>query len=305
VTALQFGTLNNSSINQLVAGFRLPFIFLRQAAFWPQYRNFDPPSPSLLPLRTVPRVVYRQHKTRRAPLNLTYGLHFSTEPQHCQSTSPSTPTTTTRANMRSTFILSAFALVAPAMSTGMRVGGREAQELVARMMDPQTMDPMRLSVLSVLKTAMPTGADAPMPTGSNSPKWYQDLPPDIMILLAQMYPAEPTSDVVSATSAPAAVSSSLPGESSSSSQAVSGSPTSTASLQSTATPTTQSMSTGTSGSASPTATASSDGTLPAATQTPTPSPSGLPSAGTRATIRADALATVLGVGVGACFFLFA
>jgi hypothetical protein len=204
--------------------------------------------------------------------------------------------------MKSTSILSAFALVAPAMSTGMRVGGHEARELMARMMDPQTMDPMRLSVLSVLKTAMPTGADAPMPTGSNSPKWYQDLPPDIMILLAQMYPAGPTSDVVSATSAPAAVSSSLPGESSSSSQAVSGSPTSTASLQSTATPT---MSTGTSGSASPTATASSDGTLPAATQTPTPSPSDLPSAGTRATIRADALATVLGVSVGACFFLFA
>jgi hypothetical protein len=240
----------------------------------------------------VPRVVYRQHKTRRAPLNLTYCLHFSTEPQQCQSTS----TTPTRTNMKSTLILSIFTLVAPGLSTGMRVGGREPKELLARMMDPQTMDPMRLSVLSVLKTAMPTDAEAPMPTGDNSPKWYQDLPADVMVLLAQMYPAEPTSGVVSSTSAPAAGSSSSLDRPSSSSQAVSSSPMSTASLQSIST---------SAGSASPTATASSNEGLPAATQTPAPSPSDLPSAGTRAIIRADALATVLGVGVGACFFLFA
>ena len=201
--------------------------------------------------------------------------------------------------MKSTLILSLFALVAPGLATGMRVGGREPKELLARMMDPQTMDPMRLSVLSVLKTAMPTDSEAPMPTGGNSPQWYQDLPADVIILLAQMYPAEPTSDVVSSTSAPAAGSSSSLAKSSSSSQAVSSSPTSTASLQSTST------SADTSGSASPTATVSSSEGLPTATQTPTPSPSNLPSAGTRAVIRTDALATVLGVSVGACFFLFA
>lgn len=221
--------------------------------------------------------------------------------------------------MKSTLILSVFALVAPGICGGMRVGDYGAKELLARAMDPQTMDPMRLSVLSVLKTAMPTEADAPMPTGDNSPKWYQDLPADVMVLLAQMYPAtlpaseavSATPGAVSATSALAAGSSLSSNESSSTSQAMSGSATSTASLQPTttgqimATSTDQIMSTGTRGGASSTASASSNGTMSSGTRTPTPNASNLPSASTRTIIRTDVLATVLGFGVGACFFMFA
>ena len=65
------------------------------------------------------------------------------------------------------------------------------------------MDPTKLSVLSVLRTAMPTatGTDIVLPTGSATPQWYKDLPADVMVLLAQMYPATPTAtDVVSQTS---------------------------------------------------------------------------------------------------------
>lgn len=61
--------------------------------------------------------------------------------------------------------------------------------LLGRAIDPATMDPTKLSVLSVLKTAMPTAADAALPTGTASPQWYKDLPADVMVLLAQIYPA--------------------------------------------------------------------------------------------------------------------
>lgn len=46
-----------------------------------------------------------------------------------------------------------------------------------------------------------TGTDIVLPTGSATPQWYKDLPADVMVLLAQMYPATPTaSEVVSQTS---------------------------------------------------------------------------------------------------------
>ncbi|KAF2627773.1 hypothetical protein BU25DRAFT_458185 [Macroventuria anomochaeta] len=67
-------------------------------------------------------------------------------------------------------------------------------DLIARAIDPATIDPTKLSVLSVLKTAMPTGTgtDIVLPTGDVAPQWYKDLPADVMVLLAQMYPATPT-----------------------------------------------------------------------------------------------------------------
>lgn len=72
-------------------------------------------------------------------------------------------------------------------------------DLIARAMDPATMDPTKLSVLSVLKTAMPTptgtATDIVLPTGDVAPQWYKDLPADVMVLLAQMYPATPTAAV--------------------------------------------------------------------------------------------------------------
>ncbi|KAF1932037.1 uncharacterized protein M421DRAFT_1717 [Didymella exigua CBS 183.55] len=74
-----------------------------------------------------------------------------------------------------------------------------AADLIVRAIDPVTMDPTKFSVLSVLKTAMPTptgtATDIVLPTGDVTPQWYKDLPADVMVLLAQMYPTTPTAAV--------------------------------------------------------------------------------------------------------------
>lgn len=73
--------------------------------------------------------------------------------------------------------------------------------LMQRAIDPTTMDPTRLSVLSVLKTAMPTGTTAVMPTDTEEPQWYAQLPEDVKSLLPVLYPATPVeSATVSQTS---------------------------------------------------------------------------------------------------------
>lgn len=78
-------------------------------------------------------------------------------------------------------------------------------DLIARAMDPATMNPTKVSVLSVLKTAMPaptgTATNIVLPTGKILPQWFQNLPDDVMVLLAQLYPGAPTT---AATAAPAA-----------------------------------------------------------------------------------------------------
>ena len=60
--------------------------------------------------------------------------------------------------------------------------------LAARLIDPATMDPTRFSVLSVLKTAIPTSPNTPMPTGDYEPEWYEKLPDDVKSLLQVLYP---------------------------------------------------------------------------------------------------------------------
>lgn len=98
--------------------------------------------------------------------------------------------------MKPTTILS---LAAATITTATASNAHEVAGLIVRAMDPATMDPARLSVLSVLKTAMPsptgTATDIALPTGDVAPQWYKDLPADIMVLLAQMYPATPTAAV--------------------------------------------------------------------------------------------------------------
>lgn len=82
------------------------------------------------------------------------------------------------------------------------VGSALSSANVARAIDPQTMDPTKLSVLSVLHTAVPTGLGA-LPTGDAMPAWYQQLPEDVKSLLPKLYPGgvEQVSSVVVSVSA--------------------------------------------------------------------------------------------------------
>lgn len=104
--------------------------------------------------------------------------------------------------MKLTIILPIMALAASASARNVHVMG----DLKAREIDPATMDPTKLSILSVLKTAIPTlsGTELAVPTGDTrigdySAQWIQNLPPDFLTLLAQMYPTTHTSE----TAAPA------------------------------------------------------------------------------------------------------
>ena len=104
--------------------------------------------------------------------------------------------------MKPTTILSL--AVAATTTTATASNVHEVADLIARAIDPATMDPTKFSVLSVLKTAMPTPTgtetDIVLPTGDIAPQWYKDLPADVMVLLAQMYPATITAAVSEMTS---------------------------------------------------------------------------------------------------------
>ncbi|KAJ4382788.1 hypothetical protein N0V86_002011 [Didymella sp. IMI 355093] len=93
--------------------------------------------------------------------------------------------------MKTTTILSL--ALAASTTTATASNAHAVADLIARAIDPATMDPIKFSVLSVLKTAMPTptgtATDIVLPTGDVAPQWYKDLPADVMVLLAQMYPA--------------------------------------------------------------------------------------------------------------------
>lgn len=75
-----------------------------------------------------------------------------------------------------------------------------ANMLLDRAIDPADMNPTQLSILSVLKTAIPSGTSIPMPTGTSEPDWYKNLPDDVKSLLPQFYPATTTSSVESTSS---------------------------------------------------------------------------------------------------------
>ncbi|USP77199.1 hypothetical protein yc1106_04473 [Curvularia clavata] len=72
--------------------------------------------------------------------------------------------------------------------------------LMDRGIDPSTMDPALLSLLMVLKTAMPSGTNVPLPTGTSEPDWYKNLPDNIKSSLHQYYPATATSSSSSSSS---------------------------------------------------------------------------------------------------------
>jgi hypothetical protein len=90
--------------------------------------------------------------------------------------------------MKSYIIFTASALAIGTLASA-ALNAHDIENLVAREIDPKTMDPTRLSVLSVLKTAIPTGSDFPRPTGDFEPEWFSKLPADVKSLLPSLYPA--------------------------------------------------------------------------------------------------------------------
>lgn len=91
--------------------------------------------------------------------------------------------------MKSYIIISAAAFATGTLASA-ALDAHDIENLVAREIDPKTMDPTRLSVLSVLKTAIPSGSDFPLPTGGFEPEWFSKLPADVKSLLPSLYPAE-------------------------------------------------------------------------------------------------------------------
>lgn len=195
--------------------------------------------------------------------------------------------------MKSRTIFSISTLAVGAMASSAHPNIHAVADLLARAIDPATMDPTKLSVLSVLKTAMPTATNAALPTGDSIPQWYQDLPADVMVLLAQMYPATPSAEAVgeTLTSGSNAVSSSARGTA-----AVSLSQTTLTKildLVPTATSNTTAL--------SPTDT-SANGTM--STGLPSPTQSAF-STGTKTAVGSEKWSVAMGLGVAACFFFFA
>ncbi|KAL6711892.1 hypothetical protein ACN47E_002935 [Coniothyrium glycines] len=195
--------------------------------------------------------------------------------------------------------------------------------IAAREIDPQTMDPTRLSVLQILKTAMPTDANVPLPTGGTEPSWYAQLPADVKALLPGLYPV----NVAAVSSAPAVVSEALPVSTpsvvasstvaSADAVSVSSSALAPASVFS---PALGPSATSASGASHITVTktlqyassgvpvlsnGTSNGTLSAPTAPPSPSASGLFSAGISTAIKIETLAAVVWLALGTVFFLFA
>ncbi|KAF3040113.1 hypothetical protein E8E12_007825 [Didymella heteroderae] len=217
--------------------------------------------------------------------------------------------------MRPTTILSL--TVAAATHSASASNIHEVADLIARAMDPATMDPTKFSVLSVLRTAMPsptgTVTDIALPTGNIAPQWYKDLPADVMVLLAQMYPATPTA-VVSETASLASSGSSSSIQDSTASQATLTNSPEAASITQSASAWGTGYSNGSvivsTGSLSPNVTSITDER--SATASGTGVPTGKPglelpstSAGAKKTIGTGSVSVAIGLTVAAVFCLFA
>lgn len=197
--------------------------------------------------------------------------------------------------MKSTTILSVSILAVSAAASTVQPNVHAVADLVARAIDPATMDPTKLSVLSVLKTAIPTatGTNIVLPTGDVMPQWYKDLPADVMVLLVQMHPATATAAVSEASSAVANISSALAQGTFAASQTTL---TRTMEQVPTATANSTSLSTG------PPNDTTANGTL--STSSPSPTRSSF-STGAKNAVGAGQWSVLMGASVAVCFFLFA
>ncbi|KAG9188808.1 hypothetical protein G6011_07513 [Alternaria panax] len=179
--------------------------------------------------------------------------------------------------------------------------------LMDRAIDPATMNPTLFSVLSVLKTGMPTGPNVPMPTGGSEPDWYQKLPEDVKSLLPKLYPVEPTAQAVVAAAAAATTTMS---EAQGGSQVVSSSVLeSGAAVSRTETTVSASAPTSTNAvSASSSIPHLEDASqIPSSTVLPSASatPSSSLSAGARIAVKTETMVLVAFLSVGAGFYIFA
>ena len=203
--------------------------------------------------------------------------------------------------MKLTTILSTSALLASALASAAHPDIHAVADLLARAIDPSTMDPTKLSVLSVLKTAMPsaTGTDIVLPTGDVAPQWYKDLPADVKVLLAQMYPATPTAGAL--VSQTGSVSASVSGTESVKEMASASvsQTTLTRTLELVPTPTATSNGTLSTGSSSGNA---ANGTL--STGSPSPTQSAF-STGAKNIVGTEKWSVVMTLGVAAVFCFFA
>ncbi|KAH9879163.1 hypothetical protein J1614_002600 [Plenodomus biglobosus] len=84
-------------------------------------------------------------------------------------------------------------------------------ELVGREIDPATMNPTKLSVLSVLKTALASVSlpPAPFASGAPEPEWFAKLPEDVKSLLPELYPVTAVAAVAAVDATPTAESTGL------------------------------------------------------------------------------------------------
>jgi len=80
-------------------------------------------------------------------------------------------------------------LASGVLASGAQLDTHDIENPVARaVVDPKTVDATKLSVLSVLKIAVPSG-EVPFPTGGAEPEWFKNIPADVKSLLPMLYPA--------------------------------------------------------------------------------------------------------------------
>ncbi|KAJ4372215.1 hypothetical protein N0V83_003989 [Neocucurbitaria cava] len=180
------------------------------------------------------------------------------------------------------------------LASNANFANHEIKALLGRAIDPKTMDATQLSVLSVLRTAMPTGVDTPLPTGDFEPEWYQKLPADVKSLLPSLYPeaAAATVDTTTTTTTTrtTTVTTRRPTSAQGEVTAQDVLPTATAAANATTAPWATGSGTG-----------SANGTLSIAA----PLPSEFFGTGTKTGVKMEVLTAVMWVGVGMGFCIFA
>ncbi|KAF2132920.1 hypothetical protein P153DRAFT_354365 [Dothidotthia symphoricarpi CBS 119687] len=176
-------------------------------------------------------------------------------------------------------------------------------------LDPKTLNPTHLSLLSVLRTGIPSSFSAALPTASQDPQWYIDLPLDVKELLPQLYPLSTSTSTSPSPSASTAAVSDVP------QLLESETPTSTTTQRLTSRTTTvvtrtvgrgnagTGIGTGISGGVNGTGGLATSTSSSTATETAVPS--GLFSAGAGRAVGVEVWAGVCWVGVGVGFFAFA
>jgi hypothetical protein len=87
-------------------------------------------------------------------------------------------------------IFTVAALAAGTFASDSQLDAHDIEDMLARsIIDPKTINPTKLSVLRILKTAVPSG-DFSHATGDSVPDWVENLPWDVKSLLPELYSVE-------------------------------------------------------------------------------------------------------------------